>query len=506
MRKLTIVMAIETLKTVAPLAVALAFVGCANPQPARIASSKMLPKTEAATERPPNASIRPASFNEPTLNGVTQHSRSVGPLPEVAVEALAVDVLPRSNEVDTADVVDLETLVAMSLSSNPAVAQAEAALAQASSIYCQVGLKPNPSVGYFGQELGNDDAGGQHGVFASQTIVLGDKLRWNRCVTSHEVNRLKWEAETQRRRVETDVRIRFYRALAAQQRLHQAQRFRKNAVMAVDVARKRLDAKEGTKPDLLQSQLLVDQIDLSIRQSELEWLAAWAELTATIGQPSMQPSSLVGEFVEADISDLNVFFDEAVAASPQLMAAKASISRARTNLQRQRNQTVPNVGVQLGVGVDDSTDDTFANVQLGMPLLIHNRNQGNIAAARSEFAAATQNLRRLELRLRRDLAQVLRRYQSSAVAIDTYENKMLPRAEESLALVEEARRAGEIEFLRVLTARQTLFELQQKLIIEKAELSQAEAEMTGYLLTDALGTEVVYDGDDSSRGRALSGQ
>ena len=401
---------------------------------------------------------------------------------------------------------DLDTLLGMAFSSNPAVAQAEAAVAQASGVHCQVGLKPNPSIGYFGQEIGNDGAGGQHGLFASQTVVRGDKLKWNRCVTSHDVKRLKWEAETQRRRVETDVRVRFYRALAAQRKLKRAKEFRLNAERAVDVAKQRLEAEEGTRPDLLQSQLLVDQIDLSIRQSELEWRAAWAELAATLGQPSLQPREVQGDFVSVETADNESLYQEIVALSPQLSAAQARIDRARTNLQRQQNQVVPNLNVQLGVGFDDASDDTFANVQLGMPIPVHNRNQGNISAAQAEYAAASRNLRRLELLLRRDLAEVYRRYQSSAVAVEQYEQTMLPRAEESLALVEKARRAGEIDFLRVLTARQTLFEIQQKRIDARGELSQASAEIAGYLLTDALGTEVTFDGDDGLRGQAISGQ
>lgn len=476
------------------------------------------PASEVAEDSPQSDALRdnslangslqilPVAFEDQKSDVVNDDSSLA---PEVShfefAEKIPVTMAPDAAE-GNVGTLDLETLVGMAYSTNPAVAQAEAAVAQASGIHCQVGLKPNPSVGYFGQEIGNDGAGGQHGIFASQTIVRGDKLDWNRCVASHDVNRLKWDVETQRRRVETDVRIRFYRVLAAQKKLQQARDFREDAVQAVTVAKQRLEAAEGAKPDLLQSELLVDQIDLSIRQSELEWQAAWAELTATIGQPGLQIAELHGEFVSVEDADSESLYQQVVAGNPQLSAAQARIDRARTNLQRQQNQVVPNLNVQLGFGIDDSSDDAFANVQLGMPIPIHNKNQGNIAAAQAEYAAACRNLQRLEMRLRRDLAEIYRRYQSSAVAVDKYRQTMLPRAEESLALVEKAREAGEIEFLRVLTARQTLFDLQQQLIDAQGKLSQAESEITGHLLTDALGTEVSFDGDDGLRGQALGGQ
>ncbi len=451
-------------------------------------------------------SVQPVAFEE-------THPASIQP-PQVEIIDAEVEVaeprpiqeMPAPRNGSSEPNYDLETLIGMALVANPAVEQAEAAVAQATGVHHQAGLKPNPTVGYFGQEIGNGGAGGQHGVFASQTIVRGDKLQWNRCVTLHDINRLRWDAESQRRRVETDVRIRFYRALAAQEQLKQARAFRNDAVEAVKVAKTRLEAAEGTRPDVLQSQLLVDQIDLSIRQSELKWQAAWQELAATIGQPSLAVATLYGEFAAADASSAESLFEQVASDNPLLNAARVRVDRARTNLQRQRNQAIPNLNAQVGVGYDDSNNNTFANVQLAFPVPYRNRNQGNISAAQAEYVAASQNFQRLSLRLRRDLAGVQQRLQAAAVAVAKYEETMLPRAQESLELVEKAYIAGEISFLRVLTARQTVFQLQQSRLIAKGELSQAHAEIQGKLLTNALGSEVVFEGDDGLRGQALSGQ
>ena len=484
----------------------LSLTGCANaPRQTTSSGTPSLSDRIPTQEWQTDSGLRPVSFH--------QRGEDSGAPGELALDTKNSTVAPITTELPVAESAllaeqsfDLETLVGMALSSNPAVGQAEAAAAQAAGIYRQVGLRPNPTVGYFAQEIGNDRAGGQHGLFASQTVVRGDKLPWNRRVAAHDLQRLKWETRAQRGRVETDVRVRFYRALAAQQKLRRAKEFRVDAAKAVAIAERRLQAKEGAKPDLLQSQLLVDEIDLSIRRSELDWRAAWAELAATIGQPSLQASGLTGDFVRADAIDVETLYQQTIAASPELGAATARINRAGANLSRQRNQAIQNWNVQFGLGFDDATDDPFANVQLGMPVPVHNRNQGNIAAARAEYAAACANLQRLKLRLRRDLADVYRRYQASAVAVEKYEQTMLPRAEESLALVEKARSAGELDFLRVLTARQSLFDLQQQLITARGELSQADAEITGYLLSNALGTDVTFDGEDGLRGQALSAQ
>lgn len=406
--------------------------------------------------------------------------------------------------------VDLDSLLAMALENNPSIAQAHAAICKAVGIRLQVGLKPNPSIGYFGQEIGNDGAAGQQGAFVSQTLVRGDKLRWNRAVLSRDVQALQWQLATQRQRVETDVRLQFFRALAAQQKVERARDFRRAADAAAKLAKQRYEAAEGSLPDLLQSEMLVDQVDLSIRSSELEWQAAWGELAATVGLGSLAPTQLAGDFpqpqIPAEPQNDDALSDEIAMQSPLIAAAAARVERARLNLQRQRNQVIPNVNAQAGVAYDESSGDTFANLQLALPLPVHNKNQGNIAAAQAQYSLAVRELQRLRMLMRRQLAGAMQRLRTADATVAKYQQALLPKAERSLQLVEEAQAAGEANFLRVLTARQVTFELGQKLVAAQADLAQAEAEIDGLLLTDALGTGVQFAGNDGLRGQALSGQ
>lgn len=401
---------------------------------------------------------------------------------------------------------DLETLIGMAIQANPSLLQAQDAIAQASGIHKQVGLKPNPTFSYFAQEMGNDGTAGLHGVQISQTIVRGDKLQSNRCVLAQDLQQLQWEFQVQRQRLETDVRRSFYKVLTSQHKLQQAKAFRQQAVKAVNIAQQRLTAQEGTKPDLLQSQILLDQIDLSIRTTELQWEAAWTELAATIGHPQLKPSQIAGQFPMPQPMVQEQLLEQMVNFSPQFAAASAQIERARTNLDRQRLQKIPNLQTQLGVGHDDGTGDAYASLQLGLTLPVRNQNQGNVRAAHAQYSAAIQNYERLRLKLKRDLAEVVKRYEVAATNVERYSTQILPKAEESLKLVETAYSAGDVEFLRLLTARQTLFDFQQQLVEARGELSIAKAELDGQLLSDALGTAVTFEGDDGLRGQALSGQ
>ena len=189
-----------------------------------------------------------------------------------------------------------------------------------------------------------------------------------------------------------------------------------------------------------------------------------------------------------------------------LAAAQARVDRARSNLQRQRIQPTQNITTQLGAGIDDGTGQGFINLQLSVPVPVHNKNQRNIKAAHAEYCEATQNVQRIRMSIRRDLARVMREYQVADATVRRYEGTILPKAQEALELMQEARDAGEFDFLRVLTARRAYFDANIKYVVESGQLAQANAKIDGLLLMGGLSDVASYDGDDGLRGQALSGQ
>ena len=114
------------------------------------------------------------------------------------------------------EVVTLEQVEKMAGETNPTLRQAEAEIRAAKARQQQVGLYPNPSVGYTGDEIrGGSVGGGKQGFFFQQTIVTGGKLGKSRQVFGREAKLAEIEAEEQRTRVETAVKMAFLRVLAA---------------------------------------------------------------------------------------------------------------------------------------------------------------------------------------------------------------------------------------------------------------------------------------------------
>lgn len=448
-----------------------------------------------------STAIRPVAHQvDDAIGNSGEDANQIKPARPVQLEPIP---MPSSGSPDG---MTLETIEELALANNPAIQQATFASAKASGIRNQVGLKPNPTVGYNGAQLA--DAGtDQHSLFVGQTFVRGDKLAWNREVVGHDVNVQNWLVETQRQRLRTDVRLAFYEALAAQKRLELAREFRDVAAKGVTVSRERLKADVGTRPDVLQSEIQLSEVDLSIQQAEFVYSAAWSELAALSGIPDLAQTKLIGELESGQSTrELKSEFAQIASASPLLAAAQARVDRARSNLQRQHTQPIPNVTTQLGAGYDNGTGQGFINLQLGVPVPIHNKNQGNIQSAHAELCEANQNVQRIRMAIRQDLARVMREYNVAEATVRQYQRTILPKAKEALELMVEAQDAGEFDFLRVLTARRAYFDSNLKYVSALGQLAQAASKLDGLLLTGGLSSVASYDGDDGLRGQALSGQ
>lgn len=454
---------------------------------------------------PPLASSeRPTSSPDRSIQKVAYHS-VLDQSPDLTDRASApCEVF--YEEAAGAQPISLAELESLAMQHNPALQQAYAQTSQLQGTREQVGLKPNPSIGYFGEEIGNENAGGLHGAFLSQAFVRGNKLGWNRAILGRQVQQAQWLAESQRYRIRSDLRMFFYDALGAQKRLTLARKFREQADEGLQISKARVAAQEAARPDVLQSEVQLSEVDLAIQRATFEFEAAWQQLAATVGIPELTSHTLAGDFDAPDgFREFESEYALALATSPVLAAAEAAVQAAHANLHRQRVQAIPNVNTQFGTGYDDSTGDEFANVQISMPLPVHNQNQGNIRAAQAAHCAAIQNVQRLRMQLRRDLATAFQQYKMAQAMVKQYEALILPKVRMTLELMQEAQRAGEFDFLRVLTARRMYFDANLQYVAALTDLSKANASLDGILLAGGLQSQPALT-NTGLRGAALSGQ
>jgi cobalt-zinc-cadmium efflux system outer membrane protein len=430
-----------------------------------------------------------------------QSSQASGVVEPASVDVVMVDPVT-SNEA-IADGATLEGLLSLAFANNPAIKELAATTQIAAGYRTQVGLYANPMLGYQGQQLA--DAGtDQHLLFVQQQIITGDKRALNRAVLNEAVRAQVQELEAQKLRVATDIKTAYYDSLRIQEQLASIDQFFELLKQGVNAAEKRMQAGEGSKIDLLQTQVQLKQLELDRRQLSASLSARLREIVALAGMPNIQLQAVAGELPKLPANqDWKAVEDGLVATSPEYAAAQARIRQASAAIRRQESQPLPNLNVQFGAGVDNSTDSGMMNVQVGAPIPVFNKNQGNIAAARAEYCRAVQEAQRIDNAIRARLAIASGDYARAAEAVDMYLSELLPAAQETLDLAEGAYRAGEQDFIQLLVTRRTYFDTNLAYIAARAQLATAQAQIDGYMLTGALNAVINNSGDDSLRGLTL---
>ena len=470
------------------------------------------PRAMSVRSTPPAGTVAEGVVERESREQAIEESSSEQPAAELATAGLEPPKSDSSIEPVAGEFITnyqeltLPELETMALQHNPAIKQAAAAAVKAMGFRDQVGRYPNPNVGYQGSQLA-DRGTDQHVAFLEQDIILGKKLERNRLVLEQDVQAQLWEVEVTRQRVLTDVRTRFYEALAAQKRISLSTDFGETTRKGIEAAELRLKALEGSRTELLQAEVQNTEVTLFRRRSELAFRGIWTELLAIAGCPGATGTRIVGSLkLDLMARDWEATYCQIEEMSPELRANCSRIARATANLDRQRVQPIPNLSFMVAAGRDNGTDSGMMNTQIGVPVPIFNRNAGNTEAAWAEYCRATQAHERIKLSLRARLARVAQDYDSAAIQVQTYEEEIVPKADKALDLAEQAYRAGEVDFAQLLLVRRTFFDANLAYIAAMSEFASASVQIDGLLLSGGLLETPDTTADDGLRGQTLSGQ
>lgn len=431
-----------------------------------------------------------ATFAPPITANAEEINRSkVGVAHRIAVEENAPETVAAPAPDET---LSLERLEELALTHNPSIARFQAAVAAARGNWLQVGLPPNPMIGYEGQQLGSGGRAEQHGIAVGQEFIRGGKLQLSRQVAAQDVARAQQQLATQQQRVITDVRIAFYEILLAKQQLDVAHEIERISEAGAKAAETLLKAKEVGRIDLLQAQLERENARILTQNARNRYTAAWQGLTAVLGLPEMPPQPVTGDVEVARASfEWQSSLDRLLSSSPEISAAVVNIERARWSVERARAEPRPNVTVDAVYNVVDNgiDGDDDANVTVSIPVPLWNRNQGAISQAQAEVAGAHRALEQLELRLQSQLAPVFERYANARNQVARYRETILPAANETLELSRRSYEAGETGFVNLLTVQRTFSQTNLAYLQALRELRLAEVELEGLLLRNSLEAE-----------------
>ena len=390
----------------------------------------------------------------------------------------------------------LEDLEQMALANNPTMAQVQANLRMAAGLSRQAGLYPNPTVGYYGDEIrGGYTRGGKQGGFISQTIVLGGKLQAARRVAELHTKEVETSGQLQRLSILNNVRMLFYQVLGAQRFVEVRQDLAKLARDATQTSYQLGNVGQADRPDVLQAEVEEQQANVNLRIAQQDLQASWRMLAAVVGKPDLAVTRLEGDFDAFPNLDYQEWLATTLRENPELKLAQQMSERAQASLAQARKVYIPDLQV-TGIVVQNNTPllennparstGFMGGAQVGIQVPLFNRNQGNVQAARAEIESGKQELERVKLRIARDVAMMFREYDSARATAQQYKTEMLPRAEQAYKLYQANYQNMAAAYPQVLISQRTLFQLEADYIRALENVWQSSLQIRGFGLMDGL--------------------
>ena len=281
------------------------------------------------------------------------------------------------------------------------------------------------------------------------------------------------------------------RAVTAYRALQVAQERTKLAGQSVEIARRIAEAVQRQNEAGQASGL-----DLSL--ARLQFATETAKLeTATVARAQAQ-HALAAQWGERlpDGAELVVVafkanatmsplenLRESLAAGPDLRRLEAETELRVRAVEFEKSRNVRDLGLIGGVRYDRRGADTTALLGVEVPLQVHSRNEGGIAAARVRERQLPHRKAALRLILEAELAARHAELITAHREASVLEQEILPAAEEVVARNEAAFNQGQGSLLQVLEAQRTLVDARERRLdaVERQLLADVAIErLTGH--------------------------
>ena len=233
------------------------------------------------------------------------------------------------------------------------------------------------------------------------------------------------------------------------------------------IARAQNEVGKGTLQDVLRAQIERDRVSTDIANLEDSRQPLLASFKAALGLTPGQPNPPVP--VRLETTEMNPAADEllkvAFARNPQLKAMEADVRAAEAGIALAYKSRVPDFS--LGLMADVKANPIVYRPLGGMTLPIwRDKTAAEIAEAKANELSAKARLTAAQISLAVDFAEQSFAYREISRNLDLLENRLVPKARQSLEIARAGYLAGTIDFFNLMDTERTLLNF---------ELSEVEA-------------------------------
>jgi outer membrane protein TolC len=249
------------------------------------------------------------------------------------------------------------------------------------------------------------------------------------------------------------------------------------------LARTQNEVGKVTLQDVLRAQIEQERLTTEIVNLEDSRNPLVAQFKAALGLTPEQSTPPVPQQFESTPLDLTSeqLFATALARNPRLKAMEAEVRRADASIRLAYKARVPDFTV--GVEVDAKASPVFVTPQLGVTLPIwRDKIAAQIAEAQAGKRASEARLSAEQIALAVEFAERTFLFRESSRNLGLLQDRLLPKAQQSLEVGRAAYLSGQIDFLSLISAQRTLLEFQLAEVEARTQRELALAEVSLLIL------------------------
>lgn len=383
----------------------------------------------------------------------------------------------------------LQEAVQRALSEHPLLKAGEQRIAVAHGERKQAGLSPNPQLVLQQENLRFSGSPAfpywtetDTFAFLRQNFETKGKRQRRVEAASTAVTRAELERQLLARHIAANVK-RAYWAAAGARRIHELLlEAAKNFLLIVEYHEIRVKEGAMAEADLLRIRLESERLTLAATHAALRAEQETINLYREMGEGDFPVAVVFDSLQEPGTEVSQADPQRALEDRTEMKLARLAVEQAQAGLRLEQAYSRPNVEGVLGYKRTTGLNTLMAGLQFDLPF--RNRNQGRIAAASAQIAAARSELASTTAVVRAEVAIAENDYQVRRRQILESLRPMLKQATESSEIAQAAYREGGWDLLRLLDAERLRIETQSLYYQALSEYQQSIA-----ALDTALGVE-----------------
>jgi cobalt-zinc-cadmium efflux system outer membrane protein len=372
---------------------------------------------------------------------------------------IAAIIYPAHSARSEAVTLTLDESVSYALAHNKNLAAARLRIEEARGQVLGSGRLQNPEMEL---EFRRNSQTSEHGVHGRimQRLPLTGRLPLEKAVAKAQLSAAEAEVRDFQRRLAADVRASSIKLLALKAKRIVTQGQLANSREQGKFTATRVEKGEASSLDVYQMEVETGQIELEIRQIDMESATRTEDLRVLLGIDPGANLQISGSLETVTVAGEKDTFATNGSARPDLEAARFTERSAQKATELAKARKWEDIALGLSASRERTEDapeglsnDDFLGLHLSVPLPIWNRNEGGIAQAKAFALRAEKEAGALAANIRNEIDTARREMAALRTLIAEMDSSLLPKATALEEALFKSYEAGQSPLTEVLRAR-----------------------------------------------------